>query len=339
MRIDKEAFINWAESRFGEVRVKGNEVMVCSPFCEKMGMNPDHKFKMWCNVAGGKRKLPEGVYRCWKTDVKGSLVNLVMTTDKISYNEAVDAICSVADAIQAEKRIEEFFRHKKFGLAPPEPKKEEVGLKLPHFTYPIHELYERDPNRVRAEAYLERRKLNPDKLLVCTRGEYRGRIIIPYYDCEGKLIYYNGRLIRNIKNLLRYMGPPRSEGVGKGDVIYMTKWPAMGTRVHLCEGEFDALTLSECGLVGSACGGKYLTDAQVELLRAYNVCLTVDNDGAGKQAYKAMGEQLVGNNIPVSFVRPPEGYKDWNEMLMERKPEIIKAYIDAETKDFTLWTL
>tara|TARA_Y100000034_G_C6902941_1_gene418081 strand:- start:2118 stop:3137 length:1020 start_codon:yes stop_codon:yes gene_type:complete len=339
MRIDKDAFIAWAESRFGEVRVKGNEVMVCSPFCEKMGQNPDHKFKMWCNVAGGKRKLPEGVFRCWKTDTKGSLVNLVMTTDRISYNEAVDAICSVADAVAAEKKIEEFFKHKRFGLAPVEVQEEKKGLQLPHFTYPIRELYENNPNRVRVEQYLERRKLSPNKLLVCTRGEYRGRVIIPYYDREGKLIYFNGRLIRDVKNVPKYLGPPKTAGVGKGDVLYMATWPPLGDMVYLCEGEFDALTLAECGLAGAACGGKYLTQEQIELLRPHRVCLAVDNDEAGKQAYKTMGDQLVGNGIPVYFVRPPEGYKDWNEMLLDRQPALIKAYIETQSRDFTLWTL
>ena len=47
--IDFEKFLDWAESRFDNIVVSGDEVKVDSIFCE------DHKQKMWCNPYGGKK--------------------------------------------------------------------------------------------------------------------------------------------------------------------------------------------------------------------------------------------------------------------------------------------
>ena len=49
--------------------------------------------------------------------------------------------------------------------------------------------------RTLAENYLKSRKLPVDNLYVCSNGRYANRIIIPYYDNNKKLIYYNGRSI------------------------------------------------------------------------------------------------------------------------------------------------
>ena len=73
MAIEKEIFVQWAEKYFDKVDVRGDEVRINSIFAES-----DSKQHLWCNPAGGKNQRPYGVYHCWKTDRKGSLVSLVM---------------------------------------------------------------------------------------------------------------------------------------------------------------------------------------------------------------------------------------------------------------------
>ena len=77
MPIDFDTFVNWAENRFDKIQVKGKEVCLNSIFAEN-----DSKFHLWCNPYGGKHERTFGVFHCWKTDRKGSLVSLVMEVDK-----------------------------------------------------------------------------------------------------------------------------------------------------------------------------------------------------------------------------------------------------------------
>jgi DNA primase len=138
---------------------------------------------------------------------------------------------------------------------------------------------------------------------------------------------------------LRYLGPDKDIGVGKGDVIYAPAWPTAGSRIYLTEGEFDAFTLKICGFNGMACGGKYLSDQQIELIRGYKVCLALDEDSAGFHGVIEMGKRLLANQFSdTAFVRPPKGLKDWNKMLVTYKPEIVAAWITQNEKKFDDFT-
>jgi DNA primase len=337
--VDFDAFLSWAESRFGEAKVKGSQIMLNSPFAEAAGFGPDSGNHLSCNVEGGKKKVRDGVFRCFKSEKTGSLVTLVMITDGCDYDEAIEVLGGATSAKINYQKIEEFFNAKK--PKPPEPEPEIKKIKLPDFTYPLMELAPNNPIREQALEYLAKRKLPPENLNICTRGEYRNRLVIPYYNKDGELIYFNGRHLRdNFKP--KYLGPPAEIGVGKGDVLYFPQWPKENSLILLTEGEFDALTLFLCGFNTAACGGKALSERQVELLRPYKVCLAMDNDIAGKKATFQMGNTLLesGFNKRLFYVAP-RGYKDWNDMLIYLNSDILENYIETEMKPFTVdtsWT-
>ncbi len=333
MAVDFDAFVRWAEDRFnGEVIVKGNEVKVNSIFTE------DHKFHLYCNPYGGKYKREDGCYHCWKTGKKGTLLGLVMQVEGCTYSEAQDILAGATSIRVLEEKLHEFFENKQKNVTRPESK-----IKLPEDTYPIEDLS--PMHRMEAENYLAKRKLPSDGLYYCTAGEYRSRIVIPYYDPTGKLIYFNARHVGSSK--LRYMGPPKTCGVGKGDVLFALKWPEPGSKVHVTEGEFDAITLNICGFYGVACGGKNLSDKQLDMLRHYKVCLSLDTDetvveaaAPGLNGLLEMGSKLLSAFVPVTFVRPPKGFKDWNKMLVDLvNPAIIAEYINKCEKPFDALTL
>jgi hypothetical protein len=279
--IDFEKFLEWAESRFGDVVVKGDEIKVNSIFAD------DYKQHLWCNPYGGKHDRPNGVFHCWKTDTKGSLVSLVMQVDGCTYEEALE-ILGGSDARMAvlEKQVQELFAKKKEPvieeLEPVEPKSDK--LELPPFTYRFEDLPSASYHRVNAEVYMFNRKLSTEGLMVCTRGEYRQRIIIPYYDPKGDLIYWNGRYIGDSDKVTKYRGPKKEVGIGKGDVLYMPEWPEKGSVVYLTEGELDALSIKKSKLHAGGFGGKSLTDIQIEILRStgYIPVICLDSDSAGK---------------------------------------------------------
>lgn len=327
MAIDFESFVRWCEDKFDKVIVKGNEVRINSVFTEDNGQH------LWCSPKGGKHNRADGVYRCFKTDKKGTLLGLVMLTDNCSYEEAKEILSGQTLIGDLEQKLEEFFKEKENVV-------EVVDLsrmKLPAGSFMIDFLPVGHPARVEAERYLTARKLSTNGLYICKEGDYKNRIIIPYYDSKGNLIYFNSRLLAN--KGLRYLGPDKNIGVGKGDVVFTPKWPIKGSKIYLTEGEFDALTLCFCGYNGMACGGKYLSENQIQLIRNYEVCLALDEDSSGLQGVKAMADSLMANQVSsITYVRPPQGIKDWNKMLVIFKSEIIRAYIATNEKKFDDFT-
>jgi DNA primase len=326
MAINPEKMLSWVESRFDDYVISGNEIKINSIFVE------DHKRHLWINPTGGKKQRENGVFRCFKTDKRGSCVTLVMLVDKCSYQEAIEILDAVDMSLaNMEAQVEEMFNPP---VVPETTPLEDNTLKLPPFTSRIDELDTEDFYRTQAETYLLGRKLSPTGLMVCIGGEYRNRIIIPYYDRHGDLIYFNGRSMSTHKDALRYLGPPKSVGIGKEDVIYVPEWPQNKATLWLTEGEFDALAIYQASritgdfLFSGAFGGKSLSDKQVELIRPYSqIVLCLDADSAGKSGLIAMSQKLREKGLVASYVRPPQQYKDWNKMLEVMGEKILVHYL------------
>jgi len=321
-----DKFLEWAEDRFGDVKVHGDEIMINSVFCEEHGLNADYKHHLSCNPSGGRSGSPNGVYHCWKTNEGGSLVSLVMKVDHCTYEDALDLLGGGDIAFhELERKVAEMFLNK----VPEEVVVPIATFQLPENTFKILELPTTNVWRTEAEDYLKNRKLNPEDYLVCIGGQHQNRIIIPYYDAQHKLIYWNGRSLTNSKKIPKYLGPNKECGVGKGDVIYMPDgWPPHGVKIHITEGEFDAKSISLSGLAACAVGGKELNDKQSAMLFPYKPVLCFDTDTAGKKALLNIGDGLKEKGFSeVYYVHPPEKYKDWNEMLVAIGPKMINAYI------------
>src|SRR5690606_36158759 len=148
-----------------------------------------------------------------------------------------------------------------------------------------------------------------------------------------------------------YMGPPKEVGVGKGDVLFVPRWPKPRVQLYLTEGEFDALSLCVCGFYAAAFGGKELTDVQLEMLRSMGILpvICLDNDKSGRSAIahvndsetyiSGMGLKLLSGGFnEVYYVQPPEEYKDWNKFLQKVGPKVVKSYVQNKIKMFDDWT-
>lgn len=339
MSVDFDKFLAWAESRWdGDVVVKGEEIRLNSPFTE------DYKHKMWCNCSGGKKKRNNGVFHCWKTEERGTLVSLVMFKDKCSYEEALE-ILGGSDTFlaEAELKLEEIFYNSNQESATVVEEKK-MTLSLPPNSYKIKDLPESDFYRINAEMHLSERKIPTDGLLVCIGGkigdiDYTNRIIIPYYDKYGDLIYFNARYLGNEKRVPKYMGPPKELGIGKSDILYFPAWPEQGSKIHLTEGELDAKVLKMSGMWSGAFGGKEISDKHAQILRDLEskVVLCLDNDKAGKDSLPEIGLSCIKSGLSVEYVFPSKGYKDWNEMFLKLNAKIINAYIKKSTEPFDIF--
>ncbi len=330
MSVSFDAFLHWCEDRFdGNLVVNGDEIRINSIFTE------DQKHHMWCSPSGGKHHREDGCYRCFYTEQVGTLVGLVMHIDQCSYNEAKEILSGEIPIGELEDALHKFFEEKQTTttIIPKE------DLVLPEGTVRVDEVPE--PLCSKVQSYLNARKLPIEKLLYCHSKDYsnrfRDRLVIPYYDKTGKLVYFNTRAIG--KKGDRYKFPNKNIGVGKGDVLYTPHWPPSQSKIYLTEGELDALSLYTCGFNGFACGGKSLTDSQIDMIKNYQVCLSLDADKAGKNGLVQMANALLAVFVKLSYVRPPKIYKDWNAMLIASKPEIVKGYIKKCEKSFDPLTL
>jgi len=343
MAVDFDTFLQWANDRFGSFNVKvrhtahGVEICTHSPWSEEIIGKTDRKFKLWMNCEGGKHKVDEGAYRCWLTDKSGTLVELMSNWDGVPYEEAEEMLLGVASLRSLEQKVHDFFGyHEEATVAPTVIVPQAAEMALPEYCYLIDEMPPSSFMRIRARQYLRDRKIPTDGLYVCTDGDYKNRIIIPYYDREGRLIWYNARTMSTKESVLRYMKPPEGD---QDQVLFMTKWPHSGSQIYIMEGEFDAITLALCGFTGCAVGGKYITDTQVQMIRDYRPILAFDADEAGLEALINVGNGLLERGITdLMYVRPPKAYKDWNKLLKERNVQTVQAYVERFVKRFTSTT-
>lgn len=330
MAIDFDVFLAWAESRFDDVLVSGDEIKLNSIFCE------DRKHHLWCNPFGGKKACETGVYHCWKSDEKGDLIGLVMEVDHCSYEQAFATLNAspTGGIADLERRVNEIFVIKD---EPDKPKVSSGVLEAPSDCYLFEDLPSSHRLRTLAENYLASRMIPKDGLMVCTAGRYRNRIVIPYLDRSGALIYYNGRYIGESGSNLRYLGPPKELGIGKGDVLYSRRWPLKGEKVYIVEGEIDSMSLDISGFKSVALGGKNLTDSQVQMLKGMKPVICLDADDAGANALPKMALKLkIAGFSEITYVRPCSEYKDWNGLLVEKGPKILAAYVRTQEKDYGL---
>lgn len=331
--VDRELFYEWAKKYFGEENISftkgGEEICTISPFSDGV------KHKLWMNPSGGKSKHPEnGAYRCWYTDKKGSLVSLVSQLENIEWDEAEDLISNQTSLRSLEEELNKFFKFEN------ENKKTQnnVGkINLPDKTFLIDSLNNGSIYH-KAVAYLKERKIPTDGLFVSFDKEYYNRIVIPYYDFNGDLIWFNARLISNDENALRYK-KPNIENVSQDEVLYMRRWPKKPSEVFVVEGEFDSMSLDICDYYSAACGGKTLSDNQINILRNHIPVLAFDADIHGKNALINIGNDLISKGFKeVNYIRPPEVFKDWNKFLQKKDIETIQSYINKNKKRFTSWS-
>lgn len=307
--IDHSKFLEWAYKSLRNVK-DGSEITANSIFTD------DNKRKLYCNT-------DKNVYHCFKSENSGSLYKLVSIVEKCTYEEAVEILGGNKDFHSLEQKINDIFNKEKKATF-----EQSVKISVPPGTYLINELSDSNPIKIKATDYLKSRKVNNPNLMVCVYGNYANRIIIPYYNEIGDLIYWNARALgdSNVKYIV-----PKNVGVGKGDVIYFPSWPTTN-KVYLCEGEFNALSLSQLNLQSGACGGKEISNEQHDILNNYDIVICFDNDKAGINATYKKCKALKQHNMYriIKYVFPPVEYNDWNEYYINQENNVFNFIINNE---------
>ncbi len=322
--FNSDAIVEWIESRFEEVKIDRDEVKIHDPWWLNEYGEKDHDHKCWINIT-------KGCYHALKSGKKGGILHLITQIDHCSYQEARQILKYEDSPYDYEAMLDQMFQAEAQQISNVvQSVSQTISLTLPDNTISLRNAANALPGSAQAISYLQQRKIPTDDLYYCYYGTYKNRIIIPYYNKNHNLIYWNARDITG-KDKIKSKGPDRDDcGIGKSDVLWMRNWNA--SKIYLTEGEFDAISLCTSGLDGAACGSKNVSDKQIELLRPYRVCFCFDNDRAGNQ-WIEVAERMLGVGIrDISFVRPPQQYKDWNALLIATTPDVISFYINSQEK-------
>jgi hypothetical protein len=172
--------------------------------------------------------------------------------------------------------------------------------------------------RRHALLYLKKRNVSEMEILkyqigYCTDGEYKGMIIIPSYDSNGKLNYYVGRSFYETN--MRYKLPPISK-----NIVGFDAFVGWNDYVVICEGVFDAIAIRKNAI---PIYGKSIQSNLVEKIlnkKPNRVYIALDKDAITNSL--KLAELLMNNDINVHFVDIDE--KDPSEMGFDKINNLIQ---------------
>lgn len=165
---------------------------------------------------------------------------------------------------------------------------------------------------------------------------FRGRIMFPITDSQGKVIAFSGRLMPGTQEASRdtgkYINSPETIIYHKSSALFgfsqAKKSIADQKSVLVVEGQFDTILLHQSGYTNTiALSGTACTEKHMEQLRRFadELVIATDNDRAGIQSAYKIAELGYQFDCDVSVVQLPEG-KDPADIVLEN-PELWKQYL------------
>lgn len=170
-------------------------------------------------------------------------------------------------------------------------------------------------------------------------SRFKNRLMIPIKDAYGKLVSFTGRDTSG-SSKAKYLHGPVNKYFQKRDIV----WNLSNVRTQIveeemvvvCEGQMDAMAVTEAGIPSVAILGASISVEQLEIISklAPNVYLIYDSDAAGERgllkAFKMAQESDV-DSIIYSVVLP--GSTDPDEFIHENGPDEFKKYITSSKSD------
>ncbi len=162
-----------------------------------------------------------------------------------------------------------------------------------------------------------------------TYDRFRGRIMIPIHDPQGRLVAFAGRTLTG--DDAKYVNSPEGPLYHKSSVLYNFHRAKEDMRSSECavmvEGYFDAISCARAGVKNVvAVSGTALTEEHVALLKRHTdqVTLCLDQDRAGRAAAERAFQMLAGAGLLVRAAQLPA--KDPDE-LAQKDPAKLKSVI------------
>ena len=181
---------------------------------------------------------------------------------------------------------------------------------------------------------------------------FRGRLIFPLRDQQGKLIGFAGRILKKDSQEAKYVNTPETPLFSKSHFLYGLHLSKVAIKTArqavVVEGQFDLITPFQAGTTNIvASGGTAFTSQQLIMLKRYadEILIAFDADAAGNQASwrgiqlaKEQGLEVKVVSIgqgkdPDDFARSdPSG---WKQAVTQAEP-VYDFYFRSVTKNLDL---
>jgi len=155
------------------------------------------------------------------------------------------------------------------------------------------------------------------------RDMFRGRIMIPLCDAQGRVIGFTARLLKDDKNAPKYINTPQTLLYDKSNHIFglhLAKEAIRKTKfVVIAEGNLDVISSHQAGVRQVvATAGTALTELQLKALSRFtgDIRLSFDADAAGLNATERAIPIASKVNVGLSIITIPSG-KDPDELIQQ----------------------
>ncbi|MDO4527776.1 MAG: DNA primase, partial [bacterium] len=165
---------------------------------------------------------------------------------------------------------------------------------------------------------------------------FRGRLVFPICDTQGRVVAFSCRLLRDRKNTGKYVNSPETAIFKKSNVLYALHHARANIvkssprRALICEGQIDVIRCHACGFnTAIASQGTAFTEEHVTLLKRYadTVDILFDGDNAGvKAAIRTLG-LFLAQGLPVRIANLPEG-EDPDSFLLRKGEAAFRECLD-----------
>ena len=164
---------------------------------------------------------------------------------------------------------------------------------------------------------------------------FRGRLLFPIFDAEGKAVAIGGRILPGDDGP-KYKNSPETELYSKSRVLYGLNWHkseivghGAAGEVIVCEGYTDVIGFARAGIPRAvATCGTALTEDHVKLLTRFakRIVLAFDADAAGQGAADRFAAWESRYELEVCVADLPAGPDPGD--LAQRDPDRLRAAVD-----------
>jgi DNA primase len=264
-------------------------------------------------------------WKCWNCGRSGNFIEIYSIVKGITYDDAKLEIFK----FNKESVID---RMKKYNKRPNNTKK---NKKINEENYDwikknCYTIYDEENRYVRAlKSFYSSRKISKKmKIFICHSGRYRNRIIIPIFNKENNIIYFQARRIPKTGLNPKYDNPATPK---ESCILNKHKFDR-NKNIIVHEGLIDAFMVGD---QGTSCLGKEVNEDLIKELLKYTdkgIIIALDNDS---EAYKSLRNFMHKNRYAPKvkyFLYPSiyEKYDDINEIVQNENKgiDVYKMIVD-----------
>ena len=311
-------------------------------------------------------------WKCWVCNIGGDAFSFVMQKERCDFKEALQMLAERAgiELVQSTRRIEPGSADDKTTLYAccqwAARQYQECLLKSDAAALARKYLAERAISAESVEKFtlgfvpdawswlMDRAKTTPytpavlEACGLLTRNEtgrvydrFRGRILFPIRDLQGRVISFGGRVVPGLSDSQpgKYINGSETRLFSKSDNLYALELArdtiGKSKSITVVEGYTDVILCHQYGVTDVvACLGTALNERHIKLIRRFaeTVYLLLDGDEAGQRRTSEVLELFVAANVDLRIVTLPEEL-DPAEFLQERGGEafqgVMKQSVDA----------